>query len=386
MRQRHVTICYSSQLQPPLHLQHCCQSTFEFCVIKSTSDIVLLQIGRVLISDDKSAFWHCVHRMSNTNVARIRLFGTSDALGGFPSHHLKHDESPYWWGKTYHGHHSMLRSVNEIVCCCFLLLTLEVSNQFLQIFRMWFLERFYHGNISLWMCDGLPSVVFLVVSFPTNFVKSSPYFLTFPSPTWVWKSSPISTIFFGINSIDPSVWFENVFHTGSKYDLTVLISSLPFPWAKVLFVVALLWSTANFSGVVSDATDVEQFFLSRAVSTSGTVRRFCTVLVPSPCLGQGDIKFLFCKVLGPVNRRENWKLGRDVVKTLIISDRHFFHGLIIKSFDNQTVSLPWLSRISDTSENKSVRLDSDNQINISRLISCLGWLKVFVSTTSGSDR
>ena len=26
------------------------------------------------------------------------------------------------------------------------------------------------------MCDGIPSVVFLVVSFPTNFVKSSPYF------------------------------------------------------------------------------------------------------------------------------------------------------------------------------------------------------------------
>jgi hypothetical protein len=29
---------------------------------------------RVLISDDKSAFCHCVHIMSNTNVARIRLF------------------------------------------------------------------------------------------------------------------------------------------------------------------------------------------------------------------------------------------------------------------------------------------------------------------------
>jgi hypothetical protein len=57
-------------------------------------------------------------------------------------------------------------------------------------------------------------------------------------------------------------------------------------------------------------------------------------------LGQGDIRFLFCQVLGPVNRRVNWKLGRDVEKTLNISDNQGFHGLIIKPFDNQTVSLP----------------------------------------------
>ncbi len=42
-----------------------------------------------------------------------------------------------------------------------------------------------------------------------------------------------------------------------------------------------------------------------------------------------------------------------------------------KTCDNQTVSRPWLSRISDTSENKPESLDSDNQINISRLISFL---------------
>jgi hypothetical protein len=52
------------------------------------------------------------------------------------------------------------------------------------------------------------------------------------------------------------------------------------------------------------------------------------------------------------------------MKTLIISNQDF-HGLIIKPSDNQTVS-----RI-DTSENKPERLDSDNQINISRLISFL---------------
>jgi hypothetical protein len=65
------------------------------------------------------------------------------------------------------------------------------------------------------------------------------------------------------------------------------------------------------------------------------------------------------------------RLGRDVVKTLIISDNQGFRDLIIKTFDNQTVSLSWLSWISDTSENKPERLDSDNQINISRLISFL---------------
>jgi hypothetical protein len=41
-----------------------------------------------------------------------------------------------------------------------------------------------------------------------------------------------------------------------------------------------------------------------------------------------------------VNRRENWKLGKDVVKTFIISDNQVFHDLIIKVFDNQTVPLP----------------------------------------------
>jgi hypothetical protein len=144
---------FFSQVQPPLQFLHCCQPTSEFFVIKSTSDIVLLQIGRVLISDDKSAFWHCTRSMSYTNVARIRLFVVSDTLVGFPSHHLKHVDSPRWWGKSYHGQHirqhSMLRNVEGIVCCFFSRLTLAVSSQFLKIFRMWFLVQFYHPSISL---------------------------------------------------------------------------------------------------------------------------------------------------------------------------------------------------------------------------------------------
>jgi hypothetical protein len=65
-------------------------------------------------------------------------------------------------------------------------------------------------------------------------------------------------------------------------------------------------------------------------------------------------------------------LGETWWKPSIVSDNQAFHSLIIKPFDNQTVSLPWLSQISGTSENHPERLDSDNQINISRLICCLG--------------
>jgi hypothetical protein len=63
---------------------------------------------------------------------------------------------------------------------------------------------------------------------------------------------------------------------------------------------------------------------------------------------------LMCPPLGP--------LGRPCCQSW---------GRIINPFDNQTVSLPWLSRISDTSENKPDGFDSNNQINISRLISFL---------------
>ncbi len=148
-RQHHATICSRSQLLLPLQLLHCCQSICEFCVIMSTSDIVLLQIGRVLISDDKSACWHCVRSMSNSNITRILLFGVSDVLSGFPSHHLEHAKSPHYRGKSYHGQYSMFRSASGIVFCLLFSLTHAVSSQFLNIFRMRILERFDHGSISL---------------------------------------------------------------------------------------------------------------------------------------------------------------------------------------------------------------------------------------------
>ncbi len=55
-----------------------------------------------------------------------------------------------------------------------------------------------------------------------------------------------------------------------------------------------------------------------------------------------------------MNRRENWNLGSDVVKTLIISDNQWF----------------------DYPE----RIGSDNQINISRLISFLGGARSMLLT------
>ena len=90
-RQDHAVICYSSQMHPPVQMLRCCQSTSEFCVIKSTSDIMLLQIGCVLISDDKSAFWHSARLMSNTYVARLRLFGVLDTLPVYPTHRTRQD-------------------------------------------------------------------------------------------------------------------------------------------------------------------------------------------------------------------------------------------------------------------------------------------------------
>jgi hypothetical protein len=82
-----------------------------------------------LYSSSKSVFWHCTHRMSNTNVERICLFGTS--------------------------------------------------------------------RVGYRLSAGFP-------------------------------------IFFGIHCIDASVWFENTFHTGSQYDVTVNTTSLSFPWDKFL--------------------------------------------------------------------------------------------------------------------------------------------------------
>ncbi len=210
-------------------------------------------------------------------------------------------------------------------------------------------------------------VVLLVVSFPTKFVKSSPYFsiTNLAVKNWHWKSSPMSTtICFGIHGIDPSVCFENTFHTGSKYSWLPCFCQLYNDTSTVPF--CLRWILSGDNSQKNWGWTI--FFLN------GWTVGHCHTSpggAPGTRLGQGNIKFLFCEVLGPVNRRENWKTWESRGENL---DCQSFHGLIIKPFDNQTVSLHWWSRIpriSDTSENQSPRLDSDNQINISRLISCL---------------
>jgi hypothetical protein len=64
------------------------------------------------------------------------------------------------------------------------------------------------------------------------------------------------------------VYFENAFHTGSKYDVVVLTVSFPFPQVKFLFVVTLFLSGEPFSdpsvkyclGSLNFFLRIEQFF------------------------------------------------------------------------------------------------------------------------------
>ena len=65
---------------------------------------------------------------------------------------------------------------------------------------------------------------------------------------------------------------------------------------------------------------------------------------------------------------DEWDLRDFHRETTRVQNRHqALHSLMIKPFDNQTVSLPGLSGISDTSENQPEWFDSDNQINISKV-------------------
>ncbi len=125
------------------------------------------------------------------------------------------------------------------------------------------------------MCDGLPGVVFLVVSFPTNFVKSSPYFSITNLAVKILTNchnllrNPLYWPIFVLRKCIPhrvKVW------RGCAHSITL------FPLrAKFLFVVVLFLSVAPFSVVVPDATGVELFFVT---TSSGyelkTVKGCCT--------------------------------------------------------------------------------------------------------------
>jgi hypothetical protein len=62
------------------------------------------------------------------------------------------------------------------------------------------------------------------------------------------------------------------------------------------------------------------------------------------------------------------KVGREVVKSLIISNNQVETCLIITINDTSIGDLPLIITISDTGKNQPKRLDSDNTINLSSLI------------------
>jgi hypothetical protein len=64
-------------------------------------------------------------------------------------------------------------------------------------------------------------------------------------------------------------------------------------------------------------------------------------------------------------------VGREVVTFVIISDNQVESCLIIAINDTSTCDLSLIIKVSDTSKNRTKSLDSDNQINLSRLIGIL---------------
>jgi hypothetical protein len=79
-------------------------------ILPSTTDpnLSCLSIWCIDVNRSASFLW---------SVSRA-LIGSFHSLSGIPSHHLKHDQSPHWWGKTLHTHDSMLDSVFESMWHC----------------------------------------------------------------------------------------------------------------------------------------------------------------------------------------------------------------------------------------------------------------------------
>ena len=80
-------------------------------------------------------------------------------------------------------------------------------------------------------------------------------------------------------------------------------------------------------------------------------------------------RFVSCHLFGPVNHGQTWTgRERSGEKGLIISDNQDETYLIITINDTSIGDLPLIITISDTCKNHPKRLDSDNTINLSRLI------------------
>jgi hypothetical protein len=69
--------------------------------ISSSCEIVILQIGRVLISGDKFTSWHCACCMPNANIASCALFGSFHALAGLLSDVM--GVGDFFWAPTASG-------------------------------------------------------------------------------------------------------------------------------------------------------------------------------------------------------------------------------------------------------------------------------------------
>ena len=97
------------------------------------------------------------------------------------------------------------------------------------------------------------------------------------------------------------------------------------------------------------------------------------------------IRFLSCRLFGPVTHGQNWKgWERSGEKGLIISDNQAQTCLIITINDTSIGDLPLIITISDTCKNQPKRLDFDNTINLSSLIVSLA-LYVFPQGRRTSD-
>jgi hypothetical protein len=129
------------------------------------------------------------------------------------------------------------------------------------------------------MRDGLPGVVVLVVSFPTNFVKSSPYF------TITNLTVKILTNCHNLLQ-NPLHWPICVFRKWIPHQVKVwrdcAHNIVFFPLSQVPIRGCLVFVSCTFSVVVPDATGVELFFVSRTSSGSDPCACFYTALAPSP--------------------------------------------------------------------------------------------------------
>ncbi len=109
-----------------------------------------------------------------------------------------------------------------------------VSSQSLNIFFMWFLERFKF-TMLVYPCR---CVIGSHVSSVLSYLLQQTFYrvvFTLPSSTWQWKFSPIPTSCSGIHCIEPSFCCTNAWQSTSKYDVDVHSEIIDCfcPWVRL---------------------------------------------------------------------------------------------------------------------------------------------------------